>query len=113
LAFLLLFRAAFPLGFMPGDVAAGETLVVVCPDGLPAEFLADSHNHDHAGDDQQIAHPDGCPFALMLAQDAVIFGTSSMQATVPSEPGITEYPLILAADLRRLVKIRAPPVLVS
>ena len=46
----LVVRASIPLGYMPGNLLAGD-FAVLCPTGIPAEFMQaiSGHAHHHAG----------------------------------------------------------------
>jgi hypothetical protein len=48
----LVARLLSPAGFMPGDLSAGDSLIVVCPTGLPSGFLeSNASDHDHHNQD--------------------------------------------------------------
>lgn len=67
-------RALVPAGYMPGNLLAGE-FMVLCPGGMQAEFVqqlqADQGNHDpHSAHGQSVVDADtSCPIgsALQLA----------------------------------------------
>ena len=82
----LALRAVIPLGYMPGNLAAG-TLVEMCPDGMPAgfvELLGGQHHHGghDANSDSASASIEYCSMGHLLAPTAVAAG----------EPAILDIP---------------------
>lgn len=60
LSLLLLVQGLTPAGFMPAAVESGW-LVMLCPEGLPAGFLAPSDNPHAAHQQHSMAHQHGSP----------------------------------------------------
>ncbi|MEM7500812.1 MAG: DUF2946 family protein [Pseudomonadota bacterium] len=62
----LAMRALIPLGYMPGNVLAGE-FMVLCPTGLPAGFLVDEEHQHHDHHDRGMVDADrACPIGTSL-----------------------------------------------
>lgn len=96
LAVLILFaclvlRAMIPSGYMPGNLLAGE-FMVLCPQGLPAPTLHAMH-HDHDDRQQVLFDADSsCPIGSVLLvaapppsaplQNSVAVAKSSLHAAV-------------------------------
>jgi hypothetical protein len=110
----LLLQSLSPPGFMPGSLSSGW-LVVLCPEGLPADFLGHGHHH-HDPADAGTGHVDQglgghCPLGGMLnAAAAMSFAVSAavLHATDP-----VSYPAYLAPALARRTQshlTRAPPL---
>ena len=68
LFFALVLHALVPTGFMPGDLLQGESLIVVCPDGLNLEDGEHDHKHGSSGENGDDAPPlaDSCDYAQFL-----------------------------------------------
>lgn len=110
----MLFKLVFPLGYMPGNLLAGEWLVL-CPQGLPAGLLAaDSHHHgadaddseaDHSSSDQQRLCPLGSGFAMAGMAN---HGPSCCSHNIGLQP--INFLLLAHANSIGNYKARAPPV---
>ena len=104
----LLARALIPLGYMPGNLLAGE-FMVLCPSGLPGQ-IAESPHHHH-GESETVFDADRtCPIGAALQYAAI--PTDLVEANV--SVGFQEAPLAEPAALRgskplRLFHARAPP----
>ncbi len=62
---ILTLRALIPLGYMPGNLLAGE-FVVLCPTGVPAEVMRALHG-DHHDHEQPVMDVDKtCPIGSAL-----------------------------------------------
>ena len=93
LAASLMLRALIPLGYMPGNVLAGEYMVL-CPAGLPPLARASGHHEHHAAADETTSLDQACPI-----------GTAMLQAAAPA-PAFPE----LASPRPRSQLFMAPPV---
>ena len=67
----LVLRALIPVGYMPGDLTAGE-FMVLCPNGPSGELILQAfggahHHHDGAGIDADKA----CPIGVTLKYAAI------------------------------------------
>jgi hypothetical protein len=107
----LLVRALIPLGYMPGNVLDGEYMVL-CPAGLAAGVVADSH-HQHGGDGESFVDADRtCPLGTALQSAALLPGDS-----IPFES--SKIPVIGSAPqndvfntrFQAKYRSRAPPLL--
>ena len=88
----LLLRATIPLGFMPGNVLAGE-FVVLCPAGLPADTVRQLH-HDHAGHDEKTVDMDArCPIGTALQYAA------APPAKADAEAGLSSHQHYIVENL--------------
>lgn len=66
----IVLRAVIPLGYMPGNLLAGE-FMVLCPTGLPAHTsLASAHAH-HGDDAAMLDADQACPIGAALKQAAL------------------------------------------
>ena len=113
----MLFKLVFPLGYMPGNLLAGEWLVL-CPQGLPAGLLAaDTHHHhgadadaddsstDRSSSDQQRLCPLGSGFAMAGMAN---HGPSCCSHDIALQP--INFLLLAHANSTGNYKARAPPV---
>ena len=66
----LMVRAVIPLGYMPGNVLAGE-FMVLCPTGLPAGFALSGEHHHHADTGTMVDAERACPIGAALQQAAL------------------------------------------
>ena len=114
---VLLVRMMSPAGFMPGDLSAGDSLVVICPTGLPSDFLDSTQDHSHHGQDTDGIDillsdpPEYCPFGLVLnaqhiSPEAVIHAFVVGEEAVPDPPALAS-----SNNLRATRPIRGPPVI--
>jgi hypothetical protein len=99
-------RALIPMGYMPGDLLAGE-FVVLCPVGLPASMK----HHGHHGYDGAVVDADrACPIGSALQYAAL-----PADEFVQPDPGLFEEPRTVFGDyaydevLQRTYFSRAPP----
>lgn len=109
--FGLVVRAAIPLGYMPGNLLAGE-FMVLCPTAVPAAVLQVLAGHDHGHADHTIDSDRDCPI-----------GSALQTAWAPGEyqQSVTELAAIWFAVSRtdslrstttvRHYQVRAPPVI--
>lgn len=65
LALALLLRMAIPAGYMPGNVLAGE-FMVLCPEGLPAAVLQSLHKGHGHHDTPTLDADSACPIGTAL-----------------------------------------------
>jgi len=65
LAACLLLRALIPVGYMPGNLLAGE-LMVLCPEGLPALDMALAHAGHNDTDLPAMDADRSCPIGTAL-----------------------------------------------
>ena len=104
----LLARALIPLGYMPGNLLAGE-FMVLCPSGLTGQ-IAESLHHHH-GESETVFDADrACPIGAALQYAGI--PTDVVEANVSA--GFQEAPLAEPRVLRglkplRLFHARAPP----
>jgi len=130
----LVMRLLSPAGFMPGDLLAGDSLIVVCPNGLPSGFLDASHassheatqgvsveadgggRHHHSPDtdgiDSQSPDSSGhCPFGLVV--DPQQTAPDILVTTLPGEKGRVGDlpPPTITTRIRTNLPIRGPPVI--
>ena len=93
----LAMRALIPLGYMPGNVLAGE-FMVLCPTGLPAGFLVDAGHQHHSSHD---SHDTG----MVDADRACPIGTSLKYAAA-APPDIAFAPDVFRAHDAPAVVLR-------
>lgn len=107
----LILRAMIPLGYMPGNLVAGE-FMVLCPSGVPAGFMqALSHRH-HMHDESSIDIDQVCPIGTALQhawlpQEHVEFAVEAAQRDTVA---IEEFS-VLSASTARYYNSRAPPLI--
>lgn len=81
----LLLRALIPLGYMPGNLLAGE-LAVLCPVGMPPAVMHALHHGHHEADEDVVSTDQACPIGTAL-QPAWLPGewpTISLQPPAPN-----------------------------
>jgi len=112
----MLFKLAFPAGFMPGNLLAGEWLTL-CPQGLPSGVLAEAAHHhgadtdsadnesDRSGQDQQGMCPVGSGFAM-----AGMASTFPACCSISGAPPQITSPLLGLREADSSYQARAPPV---
>ena len=61
----LALRSLIPLGYMPGDLLAGE-FVVLCPTGVPLEVMRQLHRGHHDHDAKVVDVDQSCPVGSAL-----------------------------------------------
>ena len=91
----LLLRAIIPLGYMPGNVLAGE-FVVLCPTGSAAKFAAALHGEHHAESGQHLDMDADCPI-----------GTALQAAALPT--AVVDHSIEFAGPVHNAVEATAPP----
>jgi len=122
LSVLLLVQGAMPSGYMPSAIDGGWP-VMLCPDGLPENFLSDrSHQHHHSPETVHGSNEDGpssdensttdyCPLGSAL-DTAVIAGLPGLPAASPifavTQSG--DYLSVFPAAVWVSGHPRAPPV---
>lgn len=109
-AVCLSLRAMVPAGYMPGNLLAGE-FMVLCPSGMQAEFVRQLHP-GHGTHDQNVVDADtSCPIGSAL-QPAFLPADEYPQAVSINLPRYTAeilHRLFAATPLRRY-RSRAPPL---
>jgi hypothetical protein len=101
----LMLRALIPAGFMPGG--AGPLSLVLCHDGLPAQFLSHHEHHDQGSS----SHFDHCPFGGLASApvpDSILTVRIAQLANDPA-PAFESSPIIVRLVL--LPQPRGPPLL--
>lgn len=63
-------RALIPLGYMPGNLFAGE-FMVLCPTGMPQSMFASGHHEHHESGDESASAEQACPIGSALQHAAV------------------------------------------
>jgi len=105
----LVLRSAIPLGYMPGNLLAGE-LMVLCPTGMPKAVLVIlSAHHVHDADVSVDADRD-CPIGSAL-KPAWITDTGLGDVALDTAQTATSTDLLISAVTRpvRAYHQRAPP----
>lgn len=103
-------RALIPLGYMPGNVLAGE-FMVLCPTGLPLPAAESSHRHH---DESQIMFDADrvCPIGAALQYAAIPVDLVEVSLSTGFQEAPIAEPLTLPAQKPlRLFRVRAPPVI--
>ncbi len=104
----LLARALIPLGYMPGNLLAGE-FMVLCPSGLPGQ-IAESLHHHH-GESETVFDADRtCPIGAALQYAAI--PTDVVDTDVSAgfrEAPVAEPVALLGLRPLRRFHARAPP----
>ncbi len=62
---MLTLRALIPLGYMPGNLLAGE-FVVLCPTGMPIEVMQALHQNHHDSEQAVMDVDQTCPIGSAL-----------------------------------------------
>lgn len=127
-SFVLLLQTLIPSGYMPGTLQSGR-IAVLCPHGLPAEFVAQlqqaspanataaHHHHGHAEDSAGSAKTassailDTCDLGAGLDQPALLAVISPVTlavAAVPQRSWI--YSLTIRTDPLPKPQPRGPPL---
>lgn len=107
-------RAIIPAGYMPGNLLAGE-LMVMCPAGGATTIALlqpkKPHQHPHHGDGSETRSADeSCPIGLALLLDAISDVPAAPDATlqvnqpIKSVMGTQRLP-----EAARMYSTRAPP----
>jgi len=106
----LAIRALIPVGYMPGDMTAGE-IVVLCPTGMPAEVMQALHrgHHDH---DQSVVDVDrSCPIGTALQPDFIPPDFVEIFTFVSAARSVSFYESVdYVGDVIRRYESRGPPV---
>ena len=107
----LVVRAAIPLGYMPGNVFAGE-FMVLCPTGIPAAFMEAITGHQHGHGGHTIDADRDCPIgsALKPSWAPNDHQVSALDVTVARFDTPTPDTLSLRPASRQY-HARAPPIL--
>ena len=109
----LLTRALIPLGYMPGNLLAGE-FMVLCPTGLPQALAAASHSH-HGDDGPMLDADRACPIGVTLLYAAALPtepGAPHVERRVFDEaPAEPTAPALVAPEA--IFYARAPPAIYS
>jgi hypothetical protein len=63
-------RALIPLGYMPGNLLAGEYMVL-CPAGMPQSMIASGHHEHHEPGEESASAEQACPIGSALQLAAV------------------------------------------
>ena len=85
----LMIRAVIPLGYMPGNLLAGE-FMVLCPTGLPASFALSAEHHHHGDDAPMMDAERACPIGGALQQALLPTGAASVASLDRFRPvGVT------------------------
>ena len=96
-------RALLPMGYMPGNLAAGE-LAELCPVASAATFQllgsAAEHSHHHGDDSDAISVDTACPIGSSLFFDAL--------PTLPSALELQDLQPVLAITARDQSVLTAP-----
>jgi len=105
----LLIRALIPVGYMPGNLVAGE-FAVLCPTGLPDEIAHLLHQGHHDDGEQQVDMDADCPIGAALKLIA-ISSPASIDATTIHQSwyGVPGSDVASPANRRRNHLIRGPP----
>ena len=104
----LIARALIPLGYMPGNLLAGE-FMVLCPSGLPANLAHALHDH-HDAATVTVEADRACPIGAALTYAAMPTEAVPTAATALSQStGAIEPESLLGSKPLRLFQVRAPP----
>lgn len=104
----LLARALIPLGYMPGNLLAGE-FMVLCPSGLPGRVGASLHHH-HETSETAFDADRTCPIGAALQYAALPTDVVEADLSAGFRQAPPAEPLTLH-DLKplRVFRARAPP----
>ena len=110
----LLTRALIPTGYMPGNLLAGE-FMVLCPVGLPAlaQSLGHGHHDGHDGghDGAMVDADRACPIGAALSYAALPAGLQpSTVSLTPQESPVTALRVLAQRPRAWTVQARAPPL---
>lgn len=104
----LVARAMIPLGYMPGNLLAGE-FMVLCPSGLPANVAHALHNH-HDAATVTVEADKACPIGAALQYAALPTDAAATVQATPMQPAESPDPVSLQGlKPLRLFLARAPP----
>lgn len=105
----LVARALIPLGYMPGNLLAGE-FMVLCPSGLPANIAHALHDHHDAATTITIEADKTCPIGAALQYAALPTDAAPSARSAPMLPARSANPGSLQGlKPLRLFLARAPP----
>jgi len=113
----LLLRALIPVGYMPGNLLAGE-FARLCPVGLAGIAVHGSHDrhatHDGHGDEGESADAlsgETCPIGFAL-KAAALFAEIGLPAVevFPDHPATVTVDAYLPGTAPQRFRARAPPV---
>ena len=107
----LVMRAVIPLGYMPGNLLAGE-FMILCPTGLPAGFALPGEHHHHADDAPMVDAERACPIGAAL-QQAALPADHNPAPTIERFPdaGLAPAPVPVFVNPPARYHSRAPPLL--
>lgn len=109
-------RALIPIGYMPGNLLAGE-IMVMCPAGSAATIAMLQHeaNHQHAhhnGDSETRSADETCPIGTALVLDVIANVAGSINAALRADGSVSTF--VSTRRLPQAVRMystRAPPPL--
>jgi len=107
---MLALRALIPLGYMPGNLLAGE-FVVLCPTGMPMEVMRALH-HDHHDSEQAVMDVDQtCPIGLALQPAWMALADNEQEIVVAATASEIFYEKRTYVGIfSALYRSRAPPL---
>jgi len=106
--------ALVPRGFMPGDIARGQFLIV-CPEGLEGSSQHHDHSHGHAEAMAPVqAGADNCDFADTLTPVLHLGSASSLEPVAQLSQGRYErnHANVRPSQPLWITRARAPPHIV-
>ncbi|MEL6302852.1 MAG: hypothetical protein AAFR07_14550 [Pseudomonadota bacterium] len=110
--------ALVPRGFMPGDIARGQFLIV-CPEGLEGFWQHHDHSHGHAHGHAEAMAPvqagaDNCDFADTLTPVLHLGSASSLEPVAQLSQGRYErnHANVRPSQPLWITRARAPPHIV-
>jgi hypothetical protein len=105
----LILRAIIPLGYMPGNILAGE-FMVLCPSGLPAEVLRALQLTHHGHDKDVVDVDSSCPIGSALQPAWIPIDDAPLPFVIPATNDVAYYqPIAIRLIVRREYDSRAPP----
>jgi len=100
-------HALLPAGYMPGG---GRLSLQICPEGLPAQFLAGGAAHPHHPGSPTPGHTDHCAFGCAGAGGPLPqFSALATVALISHAPPVDAAAVAPAIRLVHLPQPRAPP----
>lgn len=107
----LILRALIPLGYMPGNIFAGE-FMVLCPSGVPASFTMALGHHHHGQDTTAVDADQTCPIGTALQHAWLPQAHIEFSIEVPQLDIVAiEIASVNSASTQRFYSPRAPPLI--
>jgi len=104
----LMLQSLAPPGYMAGSLEDGWP-VVLCPDGLPADFLDHHHHHDATGSGHDVSLDGHCPLGGVLDGAVALTGSVGTGTATGVESVIPPYVPPTFAHRYMIRVSRGPP----